>query len=505
MSANLFKVFEQVLMQQSEKPLITLSDGTQYSRQWLLDSSARMANFLSQQGLEPGARVTVQIDKSAAGVCLYVACLRAGLVYHPLNTAYTKAELAYFLADAEPAAVIYSSPYKSLLEDLCHQQGIVHRWSVDADETGSLMDACGGLSKEFVTIERAPNDLAALLYSSGTTGRPKGIMLSHGNMAASAQALQQAWAFTASDSLLHMLPVFHVHGLFVALHCVLMSGAQLIFLPKFDVSLALKWLPKSTVMMGVPTYYTRLLDAALRADDCSTVRLFISGSAPLLPETFAAFEARTGQRILERYGMTETNMITSNPLDGERRSGTVGIALPGVDVRIVDDTGRPLATGHVGHILVKGGNVFQGYWRMPEKTAQDFDAEGYFDTGDNGVLSADGYLSIVGRAKDMIICGGLNVYPKEVELLIDELPGVIESAVIGVPHPDFGEVVVAVVVGTGSAETIIEALRGQLANFKLPKQVFFVAELPRNAMGKVQKVMLRAQYADVYTQKTSNV
>ncbi|MBB3168841.1 AMP-binding protein [Simiduia aestuariiviva] len=499
MSANVFDVFyPQLAVGKRHQPLLTLADGQQWSRQQVLEASGRLANFFVAQGLVPGDRVTVQIDKGPLGLCLYLACLRAGLVYHPLNTGYQPAELAYFLENAEPSAVICSSAYEAPLTALCDRLGIERRWTLNGDDTGTLVDASGAMAVQFETVARGPDDLAALLYSSGTTGRPKGIMLSHANMAASARALHEAWAFSESDRLLHMLPVFHVHGLFVAIHCVLMSGAQMVYLPKFDAQQALRWLPECTVMMGVPTFYTRLLDARIGREHCPNVRVFISGSAPLLAETFRDFEAATGHRILERYGMTETNMNTSNPLHGERRAGTVGQALPGVGLQVVDDAGQPLPPGEVGSIQVKGANVFQGYWRMPEKTAEDIGADGFFNTGDKGALSADGYLSIIGRAKDLIITGGLNVYPKEVELLIDEQPGVLESAVIGVPHPDFGEAVVAVVVGDAQWPDVQAAVAQGLAKFKQPKQYIAVKELPRNTMGKVQKAALRAQYQGLF-------
>lgn len=498
MSANVFDVFLPQLAKQSQQPLLTLSNGSQWSRQQVLDASARIANYLVAQGLVKGDRVTVQIDKGPMGLCLYLACLRAGLVYHPLNTGYQPAELEYFLENAQPSAVICSDSYRAALAPLCERLGIAHLWTLNGDDSGTLAEAASPFPLNFDTQPCDSDDLAALLYSSGTTGRPKGIMLSHGNMAASARALQSAWAFSERDTLLHMLPVFHVHGLFVAIHCVLMSGAQMIYLPKFDANRALEWLPKSTVMMGVPTFYTRLLSAGINRDHCANIRVFISGSAPLLAETFADFESATGHRILERYGMTETNMNTSNPLVGERRPGTVGQALPGVRVRVVDDANEPVADGEVGNIQVAGDNVFQGYWRMPEKTVEDFTQDGYFNTGDKGSVSADGYLSIIGRAKDLIITGGLNVYPKEVELLIDEQPGVVESAVIGVPHADFGEAVVALVVGEVDLGAVQAAVAPQLAKFKQPKRYLSIAELPRNTMGKVQKAVLREQHRGLF-------
>jgi malonyl-CoA/methylmalonyl-CoA synthetase len=348
-------------------------------------------------------------------------------------------------------------------------------------------------------VTRERDDLAALLYSSGTTGRPKGIMLSHGNLADNGKTLVDIWGFGSADRLLHALPVFHVHGLFVAIHCVLLSGASMRWLEKFDAPQVIGLLPECTVMMGVPTFYTRLLaEDSFAADCCTNMRLFISGSAPLLVETFDEFRGRTGHTIIERYGMTETNMNTSNPLQGERRAGTVGLPLPGVDVRVVDDKGEPVPTGETGDLQVRGGNVFQGYWRMPEKTREDFTDDGFFNTGDKATISADGYVAIVGRAKDLIISGGLNIYPKEIEQLLDDVEGVVESAVIGIPHADFGEAVVAVIVPTAGGEldeqAIIEFSKGKIANFKVPKRVVFVDELPRNAMGKVQKNVLRDRY-----------
>lgn len=498
MSANIFTTFETVLLQEPSRIIATLEAGREISRQQLLDWSAQIAQLFHVSGLEPGDRVTVQIDKSIEGVALYLACLRAGLVYHPLNTAYQPGELRYFIDNAEPAAVVFSGPYQENLQAIAEDAGISLCWRLDGDGSGSLMQQAGKQSLDFDTVARAPDDLAALLYSSGTTGRPKGIMLSHGNMAASAHALHKAWAFTRDDVLLHMLPVFHVHGLFVAIHCVLMSGARMIFLPKFTPELALRYLPQSTVMMGVPTYYSRLLDSEFNKSFCTNMRVFISGSAPLLLETFQAFEQRTGMRILERYGMTETNMNSSNPLNGERRAGTVGPALPGTEIRVVDARGVAVAAGEVGAIQVRGANVFSGYWRLPAKTAEDFTADGFFNTGDQGTLSSDGYLSIVGRAKDMVISGGLNVYPKEIELLIDEQPGVEESAVIGVPHPDFGEAVVAVIVGDADLDQLHATLKRELANFKQPKKLIAVDSLPRNTMGKVQKAMLRQRYGDLF-------
>ena len=385
------------------------------------------------------------------------------------------------------------------MSSLAGPAGVEHVLTLESDRAGSLATGAANCSTDFETVRRGPDDLAALLYSSGTTGRPKGIMLSHRNLADNGKTLVDIWGFGSADRLLHALPVFHVHGLFVAISCVLLSGASMRWLEKFDAPQVMGLLPECTVMMGVPTFYTRLLtEDRFAADLCTNMRLFISGSAPLLKETFDEFRSRTGHAIVERYGMTETNMNTSNPLHGERRAGTVGPPLPGVEVRVVNDLGVSLPAGETGDLQVRGSNVFQGYWRMPEKTREDFTEDGFFNTGDKATISADGYVAIVGRAKDLIICGGLNVYPKEVEQLLDDLEGVVESAVIGVPHEDFGEAVVAVIVPTAdiklNEQAIIDFCKGEIANFKVPKQVFFVDELPRNAMGKVQKNLLRERY-----------
>jgi len=463
--------------------------------------SARLACFLIAQGLQPGDRVSAQLDKSPEALWLYLACLRAGVVFHPLNTAYQSAELGYFLANAEPSLVVCSSDRKELMTELASSDTQI--LTLNADGRGTLVNGAALVQEQdiadFVSVHREPDDLAALLYSSGTTGQPKGIMLTHENLASNASTLVEFWGFSAEDRLLHALPIFHVHGLFVALGCVFCSAASMTWLPKFDAAQTIEKLSECSVMMGVPTYYTRLLaQANFDHSVLGNMRLFISGSAPLLEETFSEFEARTGHTILERYGMSETSMNTSNPLLGVRKAGTVGLPLPGVLVRVVDGLGGVLPAGEIGNLQVKGPNVFKGYWRMPEKTAEDFSRDGFFNTGDKGRIDEEGYVSIVGRAKDMIICGGLNVYPKEIELFVDELSGVLESAVIGLPDADFGECVAAVLVPTGEktllAEDIIAELKPRMANFKVPKKVFVLDELPRNAMGKVQKNLLRKQF-----------
>ena len=461
---NLYDLLASRFPADRSKPAFLLADGTAISYGQLEDDVARTASLLIEYEVEPGDRVALQSEKSVAAVAVYLATLKVGAVFLPLNTAYTEAEVEYFIDDAEP--VLFVEDAEALV--------------ADARTRPPLAD----------TLVMDDDDLASIIYTSGTTGRSKGAMLSHGNLAANAQALHQIWGFTADDVLLHALPIFHVHGLFVGLHCAFLSGAPMVWLPKFDDGQVLDGLAKATVMMGVPTFYTRLLaNPSFTQDRANHMRLFISGSAPLLESTFAEFEARTGKRILERYGMSEAVIITSNPLDGERIAGSVGYPLPGVDLRIAGETGT---------IEIKGPSVFAAYWRMPEKTAEEFTADGYFITGDVGRQDPDGRVWISGRAKDLIISGGFNVYPKEIELIFDELAGVSESAVIGVPHPDFGEAVVAVVIGQGEESDLIAQARTRLAAFKAPKRVFFVDELPRNAMGKVQKNLLRERFAGTF-------
>ncbi len=469
--------------------------------------SGRFANLLQALDLPAGSRIAVQVEKSPEALMLYLASVRAGLVYLPLNTAYRESEVDYFLRDAEPAVVVCDSKNQEWISGLAEKTGTAHVYTLDEEGSGSLALAAASQSGDFSTVQSLPDDLAAILYTSGTTGRSKGAMLSHRNLSSNAQVLHQYWGWRADDVLLHMLPIFHVHGLFVASHGALLAGARMIWLPKLDIEQALRYLPQSTVLMGVPTYYVRLLnDARFTRELCRNVRLFISGSAPLLIETFEQFRERIGQPILERYGMSETVMLTSNPYDpalGKRIGGTVGQALPGVKVRIVDDAGTELQAGEIGNVQVRGPNVFSGYWRMPEKTREEFTTDGWFRTGDVGRWGGESapanYLSIVGRSKDLIISGGFNVYPKEIELLIDDMPGVDESAVIGVAHPDFGEAVVAVIVpkegAALDADAMIADLKSRLANFKVPKHIYFADQLPRNTMGKVQKNMLRTQYS----------
>ena len=498
---NLYTFLAQGFAPRLTSPAMHHPDGSVWMYAQLAARSAQYAHALAAAGAKPGDRVAVQVEKSAEAVALYLGCLRAGAVFLPLNTGYQKSELAYFIGNAEPSVIVCDPEKAEILGRLSSESAVFtpQVLTLDALGRGSVADAANTHSTEFETIVRADEDLAAILYTSGTTGRSKGAMLTHANLASNADTLVNYWGFSANDVLLHMLPIYHVHGLFVALHCALRSGAAMLFEPKFDGARAKALLPRATVMMGVPTFYTRLLvDAQFGKDDCKTIRLFISGSAPLLAETHNEFSARTGQVILERYGMTETGMNTSNPLVGARIAGTVGLPLPSTQARVRDDAGNVCAANQIGGIEVKGPNVFPGYWRMPEKNAEEFTTDGFFKTGDMGQWLPNGYLQIVGREKDLIITGGLNVYPKELEEKMDALPGVLESAVIGIPHPDFGEAVVAVVVPKPAAQleeaALIAIMKAEVANFKVPKRVHIVAELPRNAMGKVQKNVLRDMF-----------
>lgn len=505
--ANLYALFAERFPADKSACAIETPEGLYYSWDDIERASARMANLLASLELTPGARVAVQVEKSPEALLLYLATLRAGYVYLPLNTAYREGEIAYFVENAEPDVVVCSPGNFGWVSKIAFTSGAKHVFTLGDDRTGSLLERAAWFGDTFETVPRAKDDLAAILYTSGTTGRSKGAMLSHGNLASNTRTLHEFWGWgktQGGDVLLHALPIFHVHGLFVASHAALYSGSKMIWLSKFDGKQVLHYLPQATVFMGVPTYYVRLLaEGGLDRHACRNVRLFISGSAPLLRETFDAFRERTGHTILERYGMSETVMLVSNPYHGDpvqgRRAGTVGVPLPEVVVRVVDDEGRACAADEIGHIQVQGPNVFAGYWRMPEKTAEEFTADGFFKTGDVGKFDGDGYVHIVGRSKDLIISGGYNVYPKEIEGFIDEMDGVAESAVIGVPHPDFGEAVIAVVVPRGATvpdeRTVIDALKHRIANFKVPKRVHFVTELPRNTMGKVQKNLLREQFA----------
>jgi malonyl-CoA/methylmalonyl-CoA synthetase len=504
MNENIYCAFRAAFPKDLSRCAIETEDQRYWSFDDLERASAKMAHLLVDAGLAPGARVAVQVEKSVECLVLYLAVVRAGLIYLPLNTAYREAEIDYFLGNAEPAVVVCAPGSFSWISKIAFRHGSQQVFTLDVDGRGSLIERAAAKSDTFETVAVTADALAAILYTSGTTGRSKGAMLSHGNLLSNARTLHEAWGWQSDDVLLHMLPLFHVHGLFVAAHGALLAGAKMLFQSRFDAARAIDLLPRCSVFMGVPTYYVRLLaDERFTREVCKGMRLFVSGSAPLLEETFDAFKARTGHVILERYGMSETVMLVSNPYRGERRSGTVGQPLPEVDVRLVDDQQKLCPVGAIGHIQVRGPNVFAGYWRMPEKTAEEFTADGYFKTGDMGRISEPNesglaYLSIVGRSKDLIITGGYNVYPKEIEALIDELPGVAESAVIGIAHPDFGEAVTAVVVARAGVKldevALLAVLKQRIANFKVPKRIHVVDELPRNTMGKVQKNLLRDQF-----------
>lgn len=496
-SANLYALFETHFPADRTAPFLETEDGGVVTYGDLATQVAAYALALSDLNGKPGDRVAAQIDKSFESVALYLACLKSGLIFLPLNPAYSSDEIAYFIADAEPCLFICAPGEEATIAGLSGDVAMTVL-SLGVAGDGGFPDHADAFSGQpHATVARGPDDIAAILYTSGTTGRPKGAMISHDNLASNALSLVDIWGFEPGDVLLHALPIFHVHGLFVAINTVLLNGTSMLFLEKFDAAKVIEYLPRATLLMGVPTFYTRLLACQdFTRELCRDMRLFISGSAPLLEEVFAAFEARTGQRILERYGMTETGMNTSNPLIGERIAGTVGPPLPGVTVRVAGEDGAILAIGEIGVLQMKGPNVFKGYWRNPEKTAEEFTGDGWFITGDLATIDETGRVAIVGRAKDLIISGGMNIYPKEVETEIDALEGVIESAVIGVPHADFGEQVIAFVIGendTLSEAGILDQLATCLARYKQPKEIRFIDALPRNAMGKVQKKILRDQ------------
>lgn len=502
-SFNLYHAMRAAFPLDLEATAVETDTGQLYTWRDLERGTSMLANFLQSLDLPVGARIAAHVDKSVEALMLYLATLRAGYVFLPLNMAYQSAEMAYFVSDAEPAVVVCSAQNFGWVSKLAFQAGTAWVFTLNDDRTGSLLSRAAYASDQHTPVIRQADDLAVLIYTSGTTGRSKGAMLTHGNMLSNAMVLKDYWGWRSAgqggDVLIHALPIFHVHGLFVAIHGALINGSKMIWLSKFDPKVVLQALPRATVFMGVPTLYLRLLaEPELTAEMCRHMRLFISGSAPLLMDTFQSWQTRTGHTILERYGMSETVMLTSNPYSGERRGGTVGTPLPGVQLRIVNESGQPVLEGDIGDIQVKGLGVFAGYWRMPDKTAQEFTEDGYFKTGDVGRQDAQGYVTIVGRSKDLIISGGYNVYPAELESFINDLPGVLESAVVGVPHPDFGEVGVAVVVPRAGAQLdgaqILGLLKASMANYKVPKQCFVVPELPRNVMGKVQKNLLRAQY-----------
>lgn len=502
--SNLYAAFRAAFPRDLSRVCLETDKGRTVSYAEIEEQSGRIAALLDKLGVKPGERVTVQVDKSPEALFLYLGCLRAGVVYMPLNSGYTAAELDYFLSDATPALVVSTPKAFEDMKVLAAKAGCKTVLTLDSEGQGSLTEQAQALAPRPDIAASEPDDVAAMLYTSGTTGRSKGALLTHRSLVSNAETLVGAWGFTEKDVLLHTLPIFHVHGLFVAFGCALLSRAKMLFHPAFDAEKALAAMGEATVFMGVPTYYTRLLASAdLSKAKAANIRLFVSGSAPLLAETFSAFHERTGHHILERYGMTETGMNTSNPLIGERRLGTVGFPLEGVELRIADDEGNPVAKGETGIIEVRGPNVLKGYWNNPEKTAAAFRSDGFFVTGDVAKLDRDGYVVIVGRASDMIISGGYNVYPKEIETVIDAMDGVGESAVIGVPHPDFGEGVAAVIrtlpgKSHPSEGEIIAALKKELAGYKVPKKVLFVEDLPRNAMGKVVKAELRKANAGLF-------
>ena len=500
---NLFAALRAAFPSDLKAVAVETDSGLHYTWQDIERATAMLANLLVSLKLPAGTRIAVQVEKSVEAMLLYLATLRAGYVFLPLNTAYQSAEIEYFIGNAEPAVVVCGSKNFGWVSKIAFKAGTLNVFTLDDDRTGSLLDRAAHCSDKHTVAVKQADDLAAILYTSGTTGRSKGAMLSHGNMLSNAQVLKDYWGWKQGDVLIHALPIFHVHGLFVALHGALLNGSKMIWCAKFDPPFVVKKMPDATVFMGVPTLYVRLLnEPGLDKNAVRNMRLFVAGSAPLLIETFNEWQTRTGHTILERYGMSETAMLTSNPYQGERRGGTVGFALPGVTLRVQDDDCKALGTDEIGGIQVKGPNVFKGYWRMPEKTKEEFTADGFFKTGDVGKIDARGYITIVGRSKDLIISGGYNVYPAEIEGYINDLPGVAESALVGVPHSDFGEVGVAVVIAkpgvTLKPEAIVSALKSRLANFKIPKQCFVVAELPRNTMGKVQKNLLREQHKNLF-------
>ena len=508
-NANLFVALRNGFSADQDTIAIETADGDQplcYSWRDLDRATARLANLLDSLELPPGARIAVQTEKSVEALLLYLAVLRAGFVYLPLNTAYQSSEIEYFIGNAEPSVVVCSGKNFAWVSKIAFQAGTAHVFTLNADRSGSLLDRAAVHADTHQPAHSAPDDLAAILYTSGTTGRSKGAMLSHGNLLSNALTLKDYWGWRSGDVLIHALPIFHVHGLFVASHGALLNGSKMIWFSKFDPRQVVERLHEATIFMGVPTLYVRLLaEPALSREACLNMRLFIAGSAPLLIETFREFQQRTGHTILERYGMSETAMLSSNPYraeDGERRGGTVGYPLPGVGLRVRGESGELRSDGEIGGIEVSGPNVFQGYWRMPEKTREEFTEDGWFKTGDVGRIDERGYLQIVGRSKDLIITGGYNVYPAEIETYLNDMVGVAESAVVGAPHPDFGEAVVAVVVAKPGAALdsagLIAQLKSKIANFKVPKHLFIVDDLPRNTMGKVQKNLLREQHKGVF-------
>ncbi|MDH4276943.1 MAG: AMP-binding protein [Acidimicrobiia bacterium] len=501
MSHNIYELFATKFGDNRDDPFLTLPGGESYTYGQIDRRSAAMAAVLADGGAQPGDRVVVQVDKSVDAVALYFACLRAGFVYVPLNTAYTPDEIGFFLGDAEPAVFVYPPDLAGKLKPMADIANVKRTFTLSHDGGGTLADIASQVTALGGVVERDANDVAAMLYTSGTTGRPKGAMLTHAGLAANALALHHIWRFRLGDVLLHTLPIFHVHGLFVALHCAILNASEVIFCHRFDVETVRRHLRDATVYMGVPTHYVRLLnDPDFGPHDCQTIRMFTSGSAPMTEVVFNQFTERTGHVICERYGMTECGIITSNPPEGQRVAGTVGYALPDMELRVVDQADRPVDDGDVGMVQVRGPHLFKGYWLLPDKTDESFTDDGFFRTGDIGWLTGDGRLALAGRGSDMIISGGYNVYPKEIELQLDETPGVVESAVVGLPHDDFGEAVTAFVVAEShiNDDVLQAALADKLAKFKQPKRYIYLDALPRNTMGKVQKGELRRSYDELY-------
>ena len=488
----------------NDAPFLYLLDGQIITYRKFLVKSAKIANTLTEMGLKPGDCVAIQVEKSPEMLNIYAACAQAGLVFLPLNPSYTVDELKYFIENSEARLIICDQKNKKDLKIIAEDLNILIE-TLNNNSTGSIIDKTNSAPEYFKTVARSKTDLAALLYTSGTTGKSKGAMLTQANLLSNGNVLMSEWQFSKNDVLLHALPLFHTHGLFVATNVILAAGGSIMFLPKFDLDEIIKQLPKCSAMMGVPTFYTRLLaDDRFNKKLVEHMRLFVSGSAPLLSETHIQFEKITGHRILERYGMTETNMNTSNPYNGERRAGTVGHPLPGVDLKIIDPkTGKELSNDQIGQIEVRGPNVFKGYWKMPKKTKAELRENGFFITGDLGKIDKDGYVHILGRDKDLIISGGYNIYPKELEEILDDQDGVLESAVIGVPHVDFGETPIAIIVQETEMNPDLIAINNNLtkslARYKHPKKIILVDELPRNTMGKVQKNILRNEYKDLFT------
>ncbi len=501
MSHNIYELFATKFADALNAPFLNVPGGSTYTYGQVDRRSAVFAAVLAEAGAQVGDRVVVQVEKSADAVALYLACLRAGFVYVPLNTAYTPEEVGFFLGDADPAVFVFKPKRASKLKPVADIAGVPATMTISSKGAGTLADAAVDASPATAVTERGPDDVACMVYTSGTTGRSKGAMLTHRAIATNSRALHAIWRFRPGDVLLHVLPIFHIHGLFVALHCAMLNASEVLFLPKFDLEQVRAALTKATVMMGVPTFYTRLLaDPDFGPADCRTIRMFTSGSAPLSETVFHEFIRRTGHTICERYGMTECGIITSNPPEGQRIAGTVGYALPDMEMRIADEKDEPLGPGEIGEVQVRGPHVFPGYWGLEDRTAEARTGDGFFRTGDIGSMAADGRLTLAGRSTDLIISGGYNVYPKEVELLLERQPGVIESAVVGLEHPDFGEAVTAFVVAEDDVteEQLFEALESSLANFKRPKQYVFLDSLPRNTMGKIQKTQLRETYAELF-------